>query len=74
LYCIILYVYFRYDEKQTIMVVMNTSKSEKEVHISNYRERVDGFNNFNDIINKNKGHLIDFNIGSYKTKVYELTP
>ena len=69
-----LYVYFRYDEKQTIMVVMNTSKSEKEVHISNYRERVDGFNNFNDIINKNKGHLIDFNIGSYKTKVYELTP
>ncbi len=69
-----LYVYFRYDEKQTIMVVMNMSKSEKEVHISNYRERVDGFNNFNDIINKNKGHLIDFNIGSYKTKVYELTP
>lgn len=38
-----LYVYFRYDDRQTIMCVMNTSKNEKEVDFSKYSERTDGF-------------------------------
>ena len=38
-----LYVYFRYDEKQTVMVVMNTSNETKKVNAANYTERTTGF-------------------------------
>lgn len=38
-----LYVYFRYDEKQTVMCVMNPSEKEKEVILSDYSERTSGF-------------------------------
>jgi hypothetical protein len=38
-----LYVYFRYDAKQTIMCVMNTSDKNKEVVFSNFTERTNGF-------------------------------
>lgn len=39
-----LYVYFRYKEKQTVMCVMNTSATEKQIDFSNYMERTNGFN------------------------------
>lgn len=38
-----LYVYFRYDAGQTIMCVMNTAEKEKQVHLSDYAERTNGF-------------------------------
>ncbi|MET3027096.1 alpha-amylase family glycosyl hydrolase [Flavobacterium sp. UW10123] len=38
-----LYVYFRYDDNQTIMCVMNTSSSEKEIDFQKYDERTTGF-------------------------------
>ena len=47
-----LYVYFRYDEKQTIMCVMNTAEKEKEVSFVNYDERTKGFTKATDIVNK----------------------
>jgi neopullulanase len=38
-----LYVYFRYDDSQTIMCVMNTSDKEVEIDFSAYKERTEGF-------------------------------
>jgi glycosidase len=38
-----LYVYFRYDEKQTIMCIMNTSDKPKQVNAFDYPERTSGF-------------------------------
>ncbi|MBK9732760.1 MAG: cyclomaltodextrinase C-terminal domain-containing protein [Chitinophagaceae bacterium] len=38
-----LYVYFRYDDNQTIMCVMNTSAKEKEIDFNKYAERTYGF-------------------------------
>lgn len=38
-----LYVYFRYDDNQTIMCVMNTSNSEKELDFQKYEERTSRF-------------------------------
>jgi neopullulanase len=38
-----LYVYFRYDEKQTVMVVMNTNEKEKEINLNRYQERTRGY-------------------------------
>ena len=66
------YVYFRYDDKQTIMVVMNTSKSDKVISYGKYAERTTGFATATDIITKNKTDLKDFTLGSYKTVVLEL--
>jgi hypothetical protein len=66
------YVYFRYNNDQTIMVVMNTAKNEKKISINNYSERTGGFTKFKDVITKETGKLKDFNLGSYKTAVYEL--
>lgn len=45
-----LYVYFRYDAKQTIMCVMNTSDKNKEVEFSNFAERTDGFKSGKNIV------------------------
>lgn len=38
-----LYVYFRYDEKQTVMCVMNTDDKERTVNFSDFEERTKGF-------------------------------
>ncbi len=66
------YVYFRYNDKQTIMVVMNTSKVEKNISIKKYADRTAGFSKFKDVINKNTAPLTDFKLGPYKTAIYEL--
>ncbi len=66
------YVYFRYSKKQTVMVVMNTSKEEKTVRLGRYVERTAGFTKYKDVINNITGPLTEFKLGSYKTVVYEL--
>ncbi len=67
------YVYFRYDAKQTVMVVMNTSKTEKTISIKDYAERTGGFTHATNIVTKQKSPLNDFSIGSYQAVVLELT-
>lgn len=66
------YAYFRYDAKQTIMVVMNTAKEEKKITISDYAERTGGFTNYTNVVTKERGALNDFSLGSYKAVVLEL--
>jgi glycosidase len=66
------YVYFRYDAKQTIMVVMNTAKTDKQISIADYAERTNGFTRFTNITTKEKGSLNNFTLGSYQTVVLEL--
>ncbi len=45
-----LYVYFRYDAKQTIMCVMNTAKTESEVDFGKYLERTGGFSKAKNVL------------------------
>ncbi len=66
------YVYFRYDAKQTVMVVMNTAKTEKKISIERFGERTNGFTKYLDVLNSTTGKLEDFMLGSYKTVVFEL--
>lgn len=49
-----LYVYFRYDENQTIMCIMNTSNSEKEIDFKKYEERTDGYTSAENVLTKDK--------------------
>ena len=44
------YVYFRYDENQTVMCIMNTSENEKEIETNRFAERLNGFTQTKDII------------------------
>ncbi|MBC7686854.1 MAG: cyclomaltodextrinase C-terminal domain-containing protein, partial [Aquabacterium sp.] len=66
------YVYFRYDAKQTIMVVMNTAKTGKTISFAKYAERTSGFTQYTDVITKEKSAMKDFTLGSYKALVLEL--
>jgi glycosidase len=52
-----LYVYFRYDENQTIMCIMNTSETEKEIDFSKYIERTAGFKNARNVITEDTKEL-----------------
>ncbi len=66
------YVYFRYTDTQTVMVVMNTSKEEKKVSFDKFAERTKGFVKYKDVISKTESEIKELTIGSYKTVVLEL--
>ncbi len=68
-----LYVYFRYDDKQTVMCIMNTSDKVKEIKFADYSERTSGFSTAKNVVdnstyNFNKNNAIPAN----KTWVFEL--
>lgn len=67
-----LYVYFRYTNTQTVMVIMNTAKEDKKVNFEKYAERTGGFSKYKDVLTKEEQELKDITIGSYKTLVLEL--
>lgn len=66
------YTYFRYDQKQTVMIVMNTAKTEKKISIADYPERTNGFTQFSNVVTGESGELKDFSLGSYQAVVLEL--
>ncbi|MEO5890342.1 MAG: alpha-amylase family glycosyl hydrolase [Ferruginibacter sp.] len=67
------YVYFRYDARQTVMVIMNTAKTDKSVLFEKYAERTGGFTQATDIITKTKYELKDsITLRTYKAVVLEL--
>ena len=66
------YTYFRYDAKQTIMVVMNTTKTDKIISFDKFAERTNGFTQVVDISINTKSPIKNFTLGSYKSVVLEL--
>lgn len=66
-----LYVYFRYDNNQTIMCVMNTSDKEKQIDFNKYEEHTTGFSKAVDVINGTSYNNI-FSIPAKKMWVLEL--
>ncbi len=44
------YVYFRYDEKQTVMCVMNTDEKQHSIDFTDYAERTKGFTSAKNIV------------------------
>lgn len=51
------YTYFRYDDKQTVMVVMNTSKDEKTVDPKKFAEITKGFTKAKNIVTEGNNDL-----------------
>ena len=69
-----IYVYFRYDAKQTVMVIYNSNDDVKKLDLTRFNERTNGFAGAKEITN---GTLIDgFNtidLPAKTTFIYELT-
>ena len=66
------YVFFRYDEKQTIMTVLNTAKKKKNISINTYVERTNGFTKMKNIISGETKTLEDFSLEPMESGVWEL--
>ena len=43
------YVYFRYDQRQTVMCILNSGETEKQIDLKRFAERIGGFSNGFDI-------------------------
>jgi len=63
-----LYVYFRYDEKETVMCILNTSSKAKEINLNDYLERTKKFTSATNILTgKNVGNK--FSVDTKETLV-----
>ncbi|MEO6452868.1 MAG: alpha-amylase family glycosyl hydrolase [Ginsengibacter sp.] len=67
-----LYVYFRYDEKQTIMIVSNTNDTATNIKTDRFKERLNGFTKMKSIISESISDIKDFSLEGMTSGVYEL--
>jgi len=66
------YVYFRYDNNQAVMVVANSAKTAKQISFADYAERTAGFTKYKDVFTKTVNSIQDFTLGAGQTSVVEL--
>ena len=66
------YTYFRYDNKQTVMVITNTSDKVIKPDWNAYAERVKGFTKARDVVKGNTVSLLSMEIQSKECLVLEL--
>ena len=68
------YVYFRYDDQKTVMVIMNTNETNYSLKTDRFKERMAEFNGANDIITSQKiTNLSTIDLASGTVYVLELT-
>ncbi len=67
-----LYIYFRYDNSQTVMVVTNTGSSTAKPDWGRYAERVAGFRQAKNVVTGKVMKLADIEIGTGESFVFEL--
>ena len=69
-----MYVYFRYDDKQTVMCVMNTSERENEIDFSKFTERTAGFTKARNVISNEANSMsVKLSIAPMQMLVLELS-
>jgi neopullulanase len=66
------YVYFRYDDNQTVMVITNTNEAEKQVRITSFTERTNRFSKGRDVLTGREYNLFNLKIGGKESMVLEL--
>ncbi|MBL0334447.1 MAG: cyclomaltodextrinase N-terminal domain-containing protein [Chitinophagaceae bacterium] len=67
-----LFVYFRYDNKQTVMVVMNTNDKDMKPDWSRFEERIKGFTKARNVVSGTTHSIRDMEIDSHNGFVFEL--
>jgi glycosidase len=66
------YVYFRYDDKQTVFVIMNTAKEKKKVSVARFAERTKGFSKMKNVHTAEVVPLADVEVEGKGSFVFEL--
>ena len=66
------YVYFRYNNNQTVMVIASTAKEEKKISFERFTERTKGFGKYKNVITQTEGNIKEITLGAYQTAVLEL--
>jgi predicted double-glycine peptidase len=54
-----IYVYFRYNDKNSIMVIANSNANAVTMDLKRFYERLIGITSYSDILNKNTGFVSD---------------
>ncbi len=67
-----LYIYFRYDPKQTIMVITNTGEKPVKPDWNHYIEMIKGFTHGKEVVSGNRVALGGFEIKPKESFVLEL--
>lgn len=67
------YVYFRYDQGQTIMVAMNTVKESLTLDMNLYKESTKGFSKMKNILTGETTSVKDFILQPWESGVWELS-
>ena len=67
-----IYPYFRYDDKQTIFVVLNTAKEKKTIKVDRFTERTKGFTKMKNVHTGETVSLADFSVEPKASVVFEL--
>jgi glycosidase len=67
-----LYIYFRYDARQTVMVVTNSTDKDIQPDWSIYAERLTGFTKARDVVSGKIRSLTGLSVDSKNSFVYEL--
>jgi len=66
------YLYFRYTDQQTVLVIANSSEKSHKPDWSVYRERTNGFTKARDVITGEIFPLEGWSIGAKESRVLEL--
>lgn len=68
-----IYVYFRYTDKESVMIIMNNNNKDINVNTNRFEECLNGYNSGTDIINNKKlTSLNEINIKAKSVKIIEL--
>ncbi len=69
-----LYVYFRFDSKQTILIAMNTGNKDQIVKMENYSERTGNYKSCYNVLDQKTDELKDITLQPNETIILELKP
>lgn len=67
-----LYIYFRYDKNQTVMIITNTGEKKADIKLNRFSERTNGFTKMKNIFTGKISPLKDFSMDVKENGVYEL--
>jgi glycosidase len=67
-----IYVYFRSNERKTIMVVLNGNPSEKQVDVTRFQESVKGATRATDMLTGNEQQLNALKVPAHASLILEL--
>ena len=67
-----LYVYFRYDKNQTILIALNTGTKAISINPEDYKERTSAFSSFRSVFDKKIQKLASINLEPEQSVVLEL--